>query len=87
MRRIVGHSGFLVGKFVAKSANSGIACTSSLEGMLFIWEGMLCCITVGGNGIDVDSSSGLTIRPFVILHGVSVDVPCMVMVASLEGRR
>ena len=87
IRRIVGQSGFLAGKFGAKSANSEIVCTSSLEGMLFIWDGMLCCITVGGSWIDVDSSSGLTFSPFVILQGASVEVPCMVIVASLDGRR
>ena len=47
--KIVGHSEFLIGNFVAKSENSGIACTSSLDGTCTIWDGRLCCITVGGS--------------------------------------
>ena len=71
----VGHSGSLIGKFLARSEKSGISWTSSLDGMWSIWGGRLCCTTVGGKGIDVDSSSGLTVIPFIILHGASVDVP------------
>ena len=83
----VGHSGSLVGKFLARSENSGISWTSSLDGTLSIMVGKLCCIIVGGKGIDVDSSSGLAVIPFIILHGASVYLPCTVMFASLDGRR
>ena len=83
----VGHSGSLKGKFLARSEKSGIFWTSSLDGTLSIMEGRLCCIMDGGKGIDVDSSSGLAVIPFIILHGASVDLPCTVMVASLDGRR
>ena len=85
IRRIVGQSWFFVGKLLARSEKSGIASTSSRDGTLSICEGMLCWMIVGGNLIEADPSSGLTVNPLVILQGVSVDVPCIVIVASLEG--
>lgn len=47
-----------------------------------IWHRMLhySC----GSVIDVDSPSGLTVSPLMVLHRASVNVTCTVIIASLD---
>ena len=84
IRSIVFQVGSFDGKFLATSTNSGMALTSSGDGISFIAGGSACSTVVDSSDSAGEPSIGCTWMPSISLQDEAGDVPCTVTVESVD---